>query len=144
MGNVVSWISSFWQLELEMAILGLQNAGKSSLVSLIAGNDADDVIVPTVGYHFERIVKGNVTLKVVVWDLGGSPRFREMWPRYVRGAHVVVFVVDSANAGEMSIAKQELHAIMSHPRMKHIPVLVMANKSDLPHASAPERVGEQL
>lgn len=40
-------------------------SNKPSLDSLTVVHGSD-VIVPTVGYHFERIVKGNVTLKVVV------------------------------------------------------------------------------
>ena len=40
-----------------------------------------------------------------LWDLGGQPRFRESWEKYCRSADVIIFVVDSADLGNLDIAR---------------------------------------
>lgn len=40
-----------------------------------------------------------------LWDLGGQPRFRESWEKYCRNADVIIFVLDSADFGNIDIAK---------------------------------------
>lgn len=117
---------------MELTILGLQNAGKTTLVNLLATGDFTDDRIPTVGFNMRRVQKGGVTLKI--WDLGGQARFRSMWERYCRGVSAVVFVVDAADEERFETAKVELHDILARPALAGIPVLVLANKSDLPNA----------
>lgn len=117
---------------MELTILGLQNAGKTTLVNLLATGDFSDDRIPTVGFNMRRVQKGGVTLKI--WDLGGQKRFRTMWERYCRGVSAIVFVVDAADEGRFPDAKEELHDILTRPALAGIPVLVLANKSDLPDA----------
>ena len=78
----------------------------------------------------KRVQKGHVTLKC--WDLGGQPRFRQMWERYCRGVNAIVFIVDIADMDVLSAAKEELHILMSNQTLVGIPLLVLGNKSDLP------------
>ena len=78
----------------------------------------------------KKVQRGHVTLKC--WDLGGQPRFRPMWERYCRGVNAIVFIVDIADLDVLSMAKEELHALMQHPSLEGIPLLVLGNKSDLP------------
>lgn len=100
---------------MELSLIGLQNAGKTSLVNVIAvsfilschysfpgvvliyhrrpilqtGGFSEDMI-PTVGFNMRKVTKGNVTIKL--WDLGGQPRFRSMWERYCRAVSAIVYV----------------------------------------------------
>lgn len=124
--------SLFFQQEMELTILGLQNAGKTTLVNLISTGDFTDDRIPTVGFNMRRVQKGGVTLKM--WDLGGQARFRTMWERYCRGVSAVVFVVDGADEDRFETARVELQDILSRRALDGIPVLVLANKSDLPGA----------
>lgn len=97
-----------------------------------------------------KITKGNVTIKV--WDIGGQPRFRSMWERYCRGVNAIVYVdffsskernrwsfafrymVDAADAEKIEASRNELHNLLDKPQLAGIPVLVLGNKRDLPHA----------
>lgn len=117
---------------MELTILGLQNAGKTTLVNLISTGDFTDDRIPTVGFNMRRVQKGGVTLKM--WDLGGQARFRTMWERYCRGVSAVVFVIDAADEDRFETARVELQDILSRRALDGIPVLVLANKSDLPGA----------
>jgi ADP-ribosylation factor-like protein 8 len=87
--------------------------------------------IPTVGFNMKRVQRGHVTLKC--WDLGGQPRFRTMWERYCRGVNAIVFIVDIADMDLLPVARDELHLLMSQPTLDGIPLLVLGNKSDLPH-----------
>ena len=111
-GGLVEWLlekirSLFFQQEMELTLVGLQNAGKSTLVNVIANGSFSEDLIPTVGFNMRKVTKGKVTIKL--WDLGGQPRFRSMWERYCRGVQAIVYVVDSADADNIATAKSELH-----------------------------------
>ncbi|KAM0717824.1 hypothetical protein Q7P37_006156 [Cladosporium fusiforme] len=118
-----------WQTEMDITMIGLQNAGKTSLLRVLAGGEFTIDSIPTVGFNMKRVQKGHVTLKC--WDLGGQPRFRSMWERYCRGVNAIVFIVDSADKEALPVAKEELHILLEKPAMEGIPLLVLGNKSDL-------------
>ena len=46
----------------------------------------------------------------------------------------IIFVVDAADASRFDEARQELHKLLSEPRLRGVPLLVLANKMDLPTA----------
>ncbi|MCJ1227315.1 hypothetical protein MMC12_003970 [Toensbergia leucococca] len=111
-------------------MIGLQNAGKTSLLRVLAGGEFTIDSIPTVGFNMKRVQRGHVTLKC--WDLGGQPRFRSMWERYCRGVNAIVYIVDAADKKSLPIAEEELHALLEKPVLDGIPLLVLGNKSDLP------------
>ncbi|CZR68876.1 probable ADP-ribosylation factor 3 [Phialocephala subalpina] len=115
--------------EMDITMIGLQNAGKTSLLRVLAGGEFTLDSIPTVGFNMKRVQKGHVTLKC--WDLGGQPRFRSMWERYCRGVNAIVFIVDSADTEALPVAREELHMLLEKPVLEGIPLLVLGNKSDL-------------
>jgi hypothetical protein len=89
--SFLNWLLSlFFKQEMELSLIGLQNAGKTSLVNVIATGGYTEDMIPTVGFNMRKVSKGNVTIKL--WDLGGQPRFRSMWERYCRGVSAIVYV----------------------------------------------------
>ncbi len=67
--RIIEWIKSlFFNKELELAILGIQNAGKTTLVNVMANNQFDEDTIPTIGFNFRKLKKGKVEFKM--WDLG--------------------------------------------------------------------------
>ncbi|TKA33859.1 hypothetical protein B0A54_14247 [Friedmanniomyces endolithicus] len=137
--SVVSLFLIHMNTEMDITMIGLQNAGKTSLLRVLAGGEFTIDSIPTVGFNMKRVQKGHVTLKC--WDLGGQPRFRSMWERYCRGVNAIVFIVDSADKEALPVAKEELHILLEKPAMEGIPLLVLGNKSDLPdHGSVDELI----
>ncbi|GMN37913.1 hypothetical protein TIFTF001_007202 [Ficus carica] len=116
---------------MELSLIGLQNAGKTSLVNVIA-----------VGFNMKKVTKGNVTIKL--WDLGGQPRFRSMWERYCRSVSAIVYVVDAADYDNLPVSKSELHDLLSKTSLNGIPLLVLGNKIDKPGALSKEDLTEQM
>ncbi|GAA5843565.1 hypothetical protein JCM3766R1_002414 [Sporobolomyces carnicolor] len=137
-----NWLRALlWSTTMDVALIGLQNAGKTSLVNVLAKGEFTKEMIPTVGFNLRKVQKGNVTLKL--WDIGGQPRFRSMWERYCLGVSSIVWVVDSADPSTFPVARNELVSLLEKRGLKGIPLLVLANKSDLEqHASINEVIRE--
>jgi hypothetical protein len=72
LSDVFSWLRSlFFNKELELSILGLQNAGKTTFVNVLANNKFDEDTIPTIGFNYKKLKKGKVEFKL--WDLGNTP-----------------------------------------------------------------------
>jgi ADP-ribosylation factor-like protein 13B len=127
---------------LTILVIGLDNSGKTTLSHTI-NNDIDPIIVPTVGFNapVRRRISGQ---PVTFFDLGGGSRIRGVWPQYFADIHGVVFVVDAADPSRFEEAKNELHSALVHPMVVGKPLLVLANKEDLPTAQPAKLLGEAL
>ena len=64
--------SLFFKKEMELSLIGLQNAGKTSLVNVLTTGAFHEDMIPTVGFNMRKVTKGAVTIKL--WDLGGQVR----------------------------------------------------------------------
>lgn len=141
--KLLEWIKSiFFTKELELTVLGLQNAGKTTLVNVLASNKFDEDTIPTIGFNFRKLRKGKVEFKL--WDLGGQARFRDSWEKYCRSANAIVYVVDSADVGNLDVAKLQLHQLLTWPTLSGIPLLVLGNKNDLNGALNESELIKQL
>ncbi|PWN42700.1 P-loop containing nucleoside triphosphate hydrolase protein [Ceraceosorus guamensis] len=164
LASIVQWLRSLlFSKHLEICVVGLNAAGKTSLVNVLASGQFSAEMVPTVGFNMRKVQSGNTTIKV--WDIGGQPRFRNMWERYCRGVSAIVFVVDSAvplpregavqssgGAGgatttdpsdpstSWQVATEELHALVARPMLAGLPLLVLATKNDVKGAASAEDV----
>ncbi|CAJ2653006.1 unnamed protein product [Trifolium pratense] len=136
--SLLNWLRSlFFKQEMELSLVGLQNAGKTSLT----GGYSEDMI-PTVGFNMRKVTKGNVTIKL--WDLGGQRRFRTMWERYCRGVSAIVYVVDAADRDSVPITRSELTELLTKPSLNGIPLLVLGNKIDKSEALSKQALVDQL
>lgn len=123
-------------------MIGLQFAGKTSLVNVLSAKDFKEDMIPTIGFNMRKVSKGGVVIKL--WDLGGQPRFRGMWERYCRGVQAIVFVVDAADTDSLDDARKALHDLLSRKSLDNIPLLVVGNKMDLTNAMGKEELSNRL
>ncbi|ESO02484.1 hypothetical protein HELRODRAFT_155828 [Helobdella robusta] len=131
--RILDWFKNvFWKEEMELALVGLQNSGKTTFVNVIAAGEFSEDMIPTVGFNMRTVTKGNVTIKI--WDIGGQPRFRSMWERYCRGVNAIVYMVDASDLDRIEASKNELHNLLTKPQLIGIPVLVLGNKRDVPNS----------
>ena len=80
-------------------------------------------------------------LSLLVWDVGGQEKTRPLWRPYTRATDGVIFVVDSCDMDRVEEARLELHRIMRFtPDNVNVPLLVVANKQDLPGAASPSEL----
>ena len=127
--------------QMRIIIIGLDNAGKTTILYRL---HLDEIVptVPTVGFNVETVTYKN--LKFQVWDLGGQSGLRPYWRCYYQDTNAVIFVVDSADKERIEIAKQELELMLQEEELKGVPVLVLANKQDLPNALNEKEVCDGL
>ncbi|KAJ7656285.1 ADP-ribosylation factor family-domain-containing protein [Mycena polygramma] len=97
---------------------------------------------PTLGFNIETISHrgNNITIK----DFSGNPRIRPgCWRPYYWNAYAFVFVLDAADPARFPEAKEELHGVHHGTEYSH-PLLVLANKMDLPEAAELATISEAL
>ncbi|KAF4674124.1 Arf GTPase arl1 [Perkinsus chesapeaki] len=131
----------FGTKEVRILILGLDNAGKTTILYRL---QVDDVVqtIPTIGFNVETIQVKNVKLQV--WDLGGQSSIRPYWRCYYPNTNGIVYVVDSADRERIPDARQELTNLLEEEELKGVALLVFANKQDLPDAMTSVEVSEGL
>jgi len=71
----------------KILILGLDNAGKTSILKAISNEDIKS-INPTKGFNAKVVNVENV--KFVVWDLGGQLAIRNFWENYYKDIDAIV------------------------------------------------------
>lgn len=124
----------------QILLVGLDNSGKSTIVNQLKLNDAKlNNIQSTVGFNTEKIATKNLNL--TIYDMSGSTRYRNLWEHYYRDVDAIIFVVDVSDRMRIVVAKEELDLMVNHPELtgRNIPILVFANKTDVPHSAS---VGE--
>lgn len=142
-------MGSFWSgmrpasrfKETRIVMVGLDGAGKTTtLYKLKLGEVVQTV--PTIGFNVETVEYRK--LRLAVWDVGGQDRIRGLWRYYFEGSHAVIFVVDSNDRSRAAEAALELKYVLQSEHLRDVPVLVYANKQDLPHAMSVAEVGEAM
>ncbi|KAL5333275.1 P-loop containing nucleoside triphosphate hydrolase protein [Aspergillus crustosus] len=123
--------------EYSVLLLGLDNAGKTTLLSQIKalyqpradGTPAPNPgkTVPTVGQNVSIISLPDMYLKI--WDVGGQISMRNLWQSYYSSCHAIVFVVDSTDVGQ-------------NPDVTRLPSLSAANSSRNPSTAKPSGTAE--
>lgn len=139
MGKVFSQFSK--QQPTRIVMLGLDAAGKTTIFYAMKLGEVVTTI-PTIGFNVETVEYKNLTL--TAWDVGGRDKIRPLWRHYFQNTSAIVFVVDSNDAERMEEAKDELHRMLREDELRNVPVLIFANKQDLPNALSPQQVSERL
>ena len=139
-------LPSFSKEDFHLVMIGLDGAGKTTALYRMKLDQYLNT-VPTIGFNCERIagtIGRSSGLTFLVWDVGGQEKIRPLWRSYTRCTDGIIFVLDSANHHMLEEAKMELHRTVSYQDNKDIPLLILANKQDLPRAISEEEIIEAL
>ncbi|XP_056419164.1 ADP-ribosylation factor-like protein 14 [Hyla sarda] len=113
-------------------LLGLDAAGKSTVLYRFKFKEPFSTI-PTVGFNVEMI-QAKKHLQLTIWDIGGQEKLRSFWCYYFENTDGLVYVVDSTNKQTLDESKKQFQFILQNELIKNVPVVVLANKQDLPGA----------
>ncbi|KAF2621464.1 ADP-ribosylation factor 6 [Macroventuria anomochaeta] len=136
-------------------VLGLDNAGKTTLLEQIKASYTPShpnlKTVPTVGQNTVTLAlpPPNPPIYLKLWDVGGQHSLRGLWQSYYSSAHAIVFVIDSSDVGNATLAeigegggvnegevgrldecRLVLESILGNKETSGVPILVLANKQD--------------
>ncbi|THV76348.1 ARF/SAR superfamily [Aureobasidium pullulans] len=143
MGGYLSTFSRLvWaKKEIRILILGLDNAGKTTLLYRLKIGEVVTTI-PTIGFNVESVNYKNLNFNV--WDLGGQTSIRPYWRCYYANTAAVIFVIDSTDVDRLSTAADELSAMLNEEELRDAALLVFANKQDQPGAKGAGDISEAL
>ncbi|ROW04641.1 hypothetical protein VPNG_07423 [Cytospora leucostoma] len=124
--------------ELRILMLGLDNAGKTTIVKKIMGEDVNTVS-PTLGF----IIK-TVDAKRGTGDVGGQKTLRSYWRNYFEKTDALIWVVDATDRLRIEDCKTELHGLLQEERLSGASLLVFANKTDVQGCMTGDEIVEAL
>ena len=109
--------------------LGLDNAGKTSLLAQVLDEDARTV-TPTLGFMLRGLVLSDGT-QLKVWDVGGRRDVREHWRAHYAKVQAIIFVIDAVDRHRLQENSIELRRLLDQPKLVGLPLLLLANKQDV-------------
>ncbi|TGZ64972.1 hypothetical protein CRM22_006077 [Opisthorchis felineus] len=80
--------------EVRILLLGLDNAGKTTILKYLASEDITQT-TPTQGFNIKSVHSQG--FKLNVWDIGGQRKIRPYWRNYFENTDVLIYVIDSAD-----------------------------------------------
>uniref|UniRef100_A0A673TBP8 Theg spermatid protein like n=1 Tax=Suricata suricatta TaxID=37032 RepID=A0A673TBP8_SURSU len=111
----------------QILVLGLDGAGKTSVLHSLALNKVQHSVAPTQG--FNEVCINTEESQMEFLEIGGSEPFRSYWEMYLSKGLLLIFVVDSADHNRLPEAKKHLHQLIGTNPI--LPLVVFANKQIL-------------
>ncbi|KAF2229422.1 ARF/SAR superfamily [Viridothelium virens] len=127
--------------EMRILMLGLDNAGKTTIVKRMINEDIYEVS-PTLGFIIKTI--DHEGYKLNIWDVGGQKTLRTYWKNYFEKTDTLIWVVDSTDRDRLEDCSTELKGLLMEERLMGASLLVFKNKSDVTSAMDANEVREGL
>ncbi|XP_068156004.1 ADP-ribosylation factor-like protein 3 [Drosophila tropicalis] len=115
--------------ESNILVLGLDNAGKSTLIAQLINDQCNYPLMPTLEPH--EIHTSIKEARVCLWDLSGHIQKRMLWSNYYENKKAVIYVIDGKDASRLSEARCALCDLILNDHLQQVPLLIVANKQDL-------------
>ncbi|GFH58046.1 hypothetical protein CTEN210_14522 [Chaetoceros tenuissimus] len=127
--------------EVRLLILGLDNAGKTTILRKFCGEPIDK-IEPTLGFNIKTLE--HKSYKLNVWDVGGQRTIRAYWRNYFESTDGLIFVVDSSDRARLELCRKELMDLLGQEKLAGASLLIFANKQDIAGALTVEGIEKVL
>ncbi|KAL3870482.1 hypothetical protein ACJMK2_038537 [Sinanodonta woodiana] len=134
-------LKSSSEKELRILLLGLDNAGKTTLLKKLAEEDVSH-ITPTQGFNIKTVQSQGFRLNV--WDIGGQRKIRPYWKNYFDNTDILLYVIDSTDRKRFEETGMELNELLEEEKLHGVPLVVFANKQDLATAAPASEIAEGL
>ncbi|XP_027195534.2 ADP-ribosylation factor-like protein 4C [Dermatophagoides pteronyssinus] len=137
---------------LHITMVGLDSAGKTTALYRLKFGQYINTL-PTIGFNCEKIkfdfrkskkLHYFQGVSFTIWDIGGQDKLRPLWIPYTRCTDGIIFMVDSVDDDRFEEARIELMRTLKFPQNAQVPVLIFANKHDLPNSKTPDEITQAL
>jgi len=139
--SLFDWLFSFGRANTKIVILGLDNAGKTTLLGVMKNNRVG-TYDPTKHPQIAEMLIGSSRITAI--DMGGHRAARRLWRDYCTGAGGIVFMVDASDLSRFQEAAFELDGLLRSSELEHTPVLILGNKIDDHRAVSEHELVEAL
>tara|TARA_Y100000996_G_scaffold103736_3_gene75891 strand:- start:34065 stop:34604 length:540 start_codon:yes stop_codon:yes gene_type:complete len=133
MGNiyakVIDKIPYFSQIDMNIVMLGLDNAGKTSILYKLKSNMELNNHIPTIGFNVETLKYKN--LNITVWDVGGQDKIRKLWLHYFTNTNYIIYIIDGSDRDRIDESCYEFYNLLNIINNKNIKILLVVNKIDM-------------
>ncbi len=132
----------------KMCVLGEEAVGKTSLIRRFVVEKFDDKYIATIGTKSSKktmsIKSGdiNVNLTMIIWDILGQKKFSELKRSAYKGANSAFIVLDLTRIETLYSFNEWLSSL--YEIAPDIPVVILANKSDLNPAFGVKEIKEVI
>ena len=118
----------------KMVLFGNANVGKTSLVERFINDRFEENYISTLGYNVyeKQINYENSLISLMIFDIGGQEKFRDLRKKYAEGADTAFLVYDVTNPD--SFASLEAWKTDLVEFAGEIPFIIIGNKNDLTSA----------
>uniref|UniRef100_K3WH20 ADP-ribosylation factor n=1 Tax=Globisporangium ultimum (strain ATCC 200006 / CBS 805.95 / DAOM BR144) TaxID=431595 RepID=K3WH20_GLOUD len=141
MQSAMDAIASYWTKPCRIVILGLDAAGKTTLLYKLKLGEVV-MTIPTIGFNVEKFTYKNI--EFTAWDIGGQSGLRPLWKHYFQNTDAMIFVVDSTDEDRIPEAAELLVELFKREELQNAKLLVLANKQDHPGCMPLHDVREEL
>ncbi len=134
------------QRTVKVSWVGLDKAGKTTIIEKMKTGEFNANTKRTLGMTVEQFELKGKSLTFLSWDIGGQISFRSsLWEAYMAGSMGVIFVIDAADVDRLNEAKIEIwRYVLDNKNLNNVPILILANKQDLPTALPPGKIATAL
>lgn len=127
----------------KLLFLGLDNAGKSTILEYLTSGGADlQVVAPTRGFARKQLQYSGFDL--TIFDVGGQSSLRAHWSDYYAKTSGIVWVIDSTDRRRMFETGLELRTVLEDTNLAGVPLLICANKQDIRTAMRADEITIEL
>lgn len=113
-------------------ICGLDRAGKTVISNYLSKGVIDTNTKPTLAFQTQKLIHPKI--KAVIFDAPGQIKLRNLWIDNVKESQVLIYVLDTSEAGRFEEAKKELFTFLKKLYNIYAPMIFVFHKMDLPEA----------
>uniref|UniRef100_G1QIV2 ADP-ribosylation factor-like protein 6 n=1 Tax=Nomascus leucogenys TaxID=61853 RepID=G1QIV2_NOMLE len=124
MGQLIAKLMSiFGNQEHKVIIVGLDNAGKTTILYRFLTNEVVHTC-PTIGSNMEEIILPKTHF--LMWDIVRQEALSFIWNTYYSNTEFIILVNDSTDQDRLLTAREELYKMLAREAL-----LIFANKQDV-------------
>ena len=125
--------------------LGESGIGKTSLITRFAHDIFEENHLASIGFEFLIKVLDieNKIIKIQLWDICGSERFKTVIPSYYRNADGAIAAYDISYKRSFDRVKFWVNEVKKHPEIK-TNVVIVGTKCDILDREVTEEEGKKL